>query len=238
MEDEVAQYAVSHFAVTDSNPYCIGATRAQDAIAYGDIFSDPVFVFQRAWVSAQGQGVITCLDNAIGHRDVAAQIDVNPVAVQECWGIKDFDAVNDHIFAAIDEQRPIWGILESYILDQKIGAFCEHDHLSGTLLLFILYNGKSFRPIAICIEPGEFQLVFQEEAMAISLDASKSGDRGAVSLESDNKVPPIHFFRNGYSVLGEILETAIVFEIRTGAQNGLGAGQVQLDSGTQIDGSA
>jgi hypothetical protein len=126
----IAEFAMADFPTADTNADGVRVSAVQDAIRY-------VHVFARTWIlklriaSAQGQCVISYIDDAVADGNLMATININAVILANVWRVEDLNAADSDIFTAVEEARPASGILDGEVIQAHILAFTDEHQLLG-----------------------------------------------------------------------------------------------------------
>ena len=138
--------------------------------------------------AAEGDCIVARVDDAIGHGDVAARVDVDSVRVEHPYGIVDLDAAYLRVFAAEEVTAPAGGVDDVDVLDFNVLRFDKADELTGAH--FFLVSDDTFAVTPAPESVGR-SVLSVNEGVAVAVDSAESRD-GAI----------LNFVRN-YEVLAD-----------------------------------
>jgi hypothetical protein len=105
--------------------------RRKNAVGNGDVLAMHILIFDPLLGGTERDRIVSRIDNAIGHRNITACINVNAVGIQHPDWILYRNPTHLHVFASVNKTSPARRVYKRYITYLYIFRFNKADHLTG-----------------------------------------------------------------------------------------------------------
>ena len=135
--------------------------------------------------AAEGDCIVARVDDAIGHGDVAARVDVDSVRVEHPDGIVDLDAAYLGVFTSEKVTAPARRILDGDVQNLDVLGLDKADKLTGAHFFLVLEDTFAVAPTPKLVGRS---FLFVNEGMTVSVDCAKTRDCAILDLVRYNEV--------------------------------------------------
>lgn len=192
-----------------------GGGGTQNAVGDSDVRAGELLLVQRSCISANGDGVVARINNAVADGDKTATVDINAVGVGVGAVVEHVQTAHLNVIAAVEEAAPAGGVLNADILNADMGAFHKADKLSRTQGLLVFGQGKTVSPQKT---PMFFGLVIKQ--MSVAVDDTAACDGNVFAAKCNDQVLAHPFLVGITEVLRIGVQGIVILHISAGEQNG------------------
>ena len=173
---------------------------------------------QHLFVPAQGDGVVTRLNVAVGDHHVLAAVDVDAVGVGSVTRVADEQFFKDCVLTADEIAAPAGRVADGDAADQHVLALAEDQQLAWAQHLLVAREADAPGPSVVVAQRRVLDRRLEEE-IAAAVDGAPPRDGDILPADGDDEVCASPLLDLAAPVLGILVQRVVVVQVLAGDQH-------------------